>query len=260
MPVPFFADGGTKAAVRAVAEHLAENTFVFRTDVKSYYASIDHDILFTLCEQYITDARILALVWGYIHRTVYDGGYYQDIQRGIGLGCPLSPLMGALYLKQLDERMADTGLFYTRYMDDWVILAPTRWKLRAAIRVVNATLAELKVEQHPDKTFIGRIAKSFDFLGYHFSPAGLSVARQTVERFVARACQLYEHGPPGESALERLGAYVRRWWQWVRAGVPGDGLLKGLDSVLEEWGQVGRPEGVPEMSGGRSEGRRLLAA
>ena len=71
--------------------------------------------------------------------------------------------MGALYLKQLDERMADTGLFYTRYMDDWAILAPTRWKLRAAIRVVNATLAELKVEQHPDKTFIGRIAKSFDF-------------------------------------------------------------------------------------------------
>ncbi len=24
------------------------------------------------------------------------------------------------------------------------------------------------VEKHPDKTFIGRIEKSFDFLGYHF--------------------------------------------------------------------------------------------
>ena len=40
--------GGAKAAGRAVAEHLAENTFVFRTDVKSYYASIDHDLLFGL--------------------------------------------------------------------------------------------------------------------------------------------------------------------------------------------------------------------
>jgi hypothetical protein len=40
-----------------------------------------------------------------------------------------------------------------------VILAPSRWKLRAAIRLVNETLAELKVEQHPDKTFIGRVSR-----------------------------------------------------------------------------------------------------
>jgi hypothetical protein len=35
--------GGANAAVRFVHEHLATNTFVFRTDVKSYYASIGHD-------------------------------------------------------------------------------------------------------------------------------------------------------------------------------------------------------------------------
>jgi RNA-directed DNA polymerase len=40
--------GGAKAAVRFVHEHLADNTFVFRTDVKSDYASIDHDILLGL--------------------------------------------------------------------------------------------------------------------------------------------------------------------------------------------------------------------
>ena len=35
-------------------------------------------------------------------------------------------------------------------MDDWVVLAPNRWKLRAAIRLVNQTLAALKLQQHPD--------------------------------------------------------------------------------------------------------------
>ena len=34
--------GGAKAAVRQVHHHLATNRFVMRTDVKSYYASIDH--------------------------------------------------------------------------------------------------------------------------------------------------------------------------------------------------------------------------
>jgi hypothetical protein len=69
----------------------------------------------------------------------------------------LSPLLGALYLRALDERLERLGLFYVRFMDDWVVLAPTRWKLRKAIKLVNRNLAELKVEKHPDKTFIGRI-------------------------------------------------------------------------------------------------------
>jgi RNA-directed DNA polymerase len=89
--------------------------------------------------------------------------------------------MGALHLRALDERLEGLGLFYARFMDDWVAqsVAPIRWKLRKAIKRVNQTLAELKVEKHPDKTFIGRIERGFDFLGYHFSPGGLSLAPKT---------------------------------------------------------------------------------
>ena len=67
------------------------------------------------------------------------------------------PLLGALYLQALDRRLERLGLFYVRFMDDWIVLAPTRWKLRGAIKVVNRTLAELKLEKHPDKTTIGRV-------------------------------------------------------------------------------------------------------
>jgi hypothetical protein len=215
--------GGAKAAVRFVNEHLADNTFVFRTDVKSYYASIDHDILLGLLEQAVPDKRVLDLIRQYVRRTIYDGGLYEDVERGISLGCPLSPLMGAFYLKLLDERVEKTGLAYARFMDDWVILAPTRWKLRAAIRLVNETLAELHVEQHPDKTFIGRISRGFDFLGYAFTPAGLEVAPQTVKRCVQRVSQLYEQGVD----TIHIGAYVRRWQRWARSGLDRLGARLG---------------------------------
>ena len=136
--------------------------------------------------------------------------------------------MGALYLKPLDDRMAALGCVYVRYMDDWVVLASTRWKLRAAIRAVNQVMANLRVRQHPDKTIIGRIARGFDFLGYRFSAAGLAVARQTVERCAARMSQLYEQG----AAMSRIGDYVRRWARWVRAGLGGGvGSATGHD----EW-------------------------
>jgi hypothetical protein len=78
----------------------------------------------------------------------------------------------------LNERVEETGLAYARFMDDWVVLAPTRWKLRKAIRVANQTLAELHIEPHPDKTSIGRISRGFDFLGNAFNPAVLEVARR----------------------------------------------------------------------------------
>jgi len=114
--------------------------------------------------------------------------------------------------------MAAMGLFHARFMDDWVVLAPSRWKLRVAVRCVNQTLAELNVQQHPDKTIVGHISGGFGFLGYRFTAAGLlGVAMQTIQRCVERMNQLYEQG----ADCVRIGDYVRRWRQWVRSGLDG---------------------------------------
>jgi hypothetical protein len=217
-------NSGLKGAVSDVDKHLNEFEFVFRTDVKSYYASINHDILYNLVATYVDDPIVLDLVRQYLKRFVSDGGIYTDISLGISLGCPLSPLMGALYLKPLDDKMAEMGCFYVRYMDDWVVLAKTRWELRKAIKATNEVLNELKVVKHPDKTFIGRISRGFDFLGYRFAPQGLGVAQVTIQRFLDKIRQLYEQG----ATLCCIGEYVKRWWIWVRSGV----LLRGWNAVF----------------------------
>lgn len=209
-------NGGSKAAVREVIAKLPDNKFVFRTDVKSYYASISHDILFDQLKQHIDDLRLLDLLWQYMRRTVDDGGIYEDIEQGISLGCPLSPLMGALFLDVLDRRVEATGLFYVRFMDDWVILAPTRWSLRKAVRIVNETLDELRVQQHPDKTFIGKTSRGLSFLGYAYNEHGLvGIARPTRQKFNERLRQLYEQG----ASFARIGDYIRRWLIWVKSGL-----------------------------------------
>jgi len=105
-------------------------------------------------------------------------------------------------------------------MDDILVLAPTRWKLRQAVRVVNQVLATLGLAKHPAKTFIGRIANGFEFLGYHFRPDHLAVAHKTLEQFVVRMHRLYECEPGEPQGPSRLGAYVQRWWRWVHAGLP----------------------------------------
>ena len=211
--------GGAKAAVRQVWTGLAENRFVLRTDVKSYYASIDHLLLLDQLAEYVKDKRVLNLLGQYLRRTTERGGLFWDYEKGISLGCSLSQLMGALFLKCLDERMEKSGLFYVRFMDDILVLSPTRWKLKKAVKEVNQVLGSLNLEKHPDKTFIGRIERGFDFLGYHFGPDGLSVAAKTIENFIARAIRLYEQGPGKPSGSSRFGVYVRRWVGWAEAGL-----------------------------------------
>ena len=47
-----------------------------------------------------------------------------------------------------------------RFVDDILMLAPTRRRLRKAVKRVNAVLGCLRLEKHPDKTFIGRIERA----------------------------------------------------------------------------------------------------
>jgi hypothetical protein len=104
-------------------------------------------------------------------------------------------------------------------MDDILILAPTRWQLRGAVKVVNQTLGTLSLEKHPDKTFIGRIERGFDFLGYHFCPAGLAVAKQMIANFIEKASRLYEQERSTVSAAAALEMCVRRWLRWAEGGI-----------------------------------------
>jgi hypothetical protein len=87
--------GGAKYAVRAVRDHLAASRFVLRTDVKSYYASIDHLMLLDQLAVHIKDRRVLNLIGQYLRRTSERGGTFWDYEKGISLGGPLGPLSNA---------------------------------------------------------------------------------------------------------------------------------------------------------------------
>lgn len=58
----------------------------------------------------------------------------------------------------------------------------------------------------------------FDFLGYHISPDGLTLAEKTIENFFERAARLYKQ-KPGEENSSRLELYVRRFVRWSEVGL-----------------------------------------
>ena len=83
----------------------------------------------------------------------------------------------------------------------FLILTPTRWKLKKAIQVLNLTFNELKLEQHRGKTLIGRIERGFGFLGYFIKPDILSVFLKTTINFLEHIGRLHEQGQSTISAI-----------------------------------------------------------
>jgi len=112
-------------------------------------------------------------------------------------------LFGALYLKPLDDALDRAGCHFVRYMDDILILAPSRWRLRRAVRQLNQVLNRLGLDKHPDKTWIGPIDRGFDFLGYHHTRAGARPAHDSVQRYRDRLARLYDQG----ADERRIGRY-----------------------------------------------------
>ena len=127
---------------------------------------------------------------------------------------------------------------HVRFMDDWVVMTDSRHKLKAVVKTVNQVLNQLKVEKHPDKTYIGRIKDNgFKFLGYILRPEvkelkkvnevkkgqrkhkRLQPAPDTLKRCQDKLIRLYERG-----GQKSAGNYLKRWVSWVKGGVLRNGL------------------------------------
>jgi len=178
----------------------------------------------------------------FLRRSVEFGGTFEDCDRGISRGCALSPLLGAFYLGALDAELERQPVFATRTMDDILIVASNRHKRRRAVATVNRIFTGLGLCQHPDKTFIGRASRDFEFLGYRFGfdDAGevrLGLTKKTITNFRTKLSRLYEQGRKAgrdRRAVETRGEpYVRRRLGWVFGGLPSvsfDTILGGRRS------------------------------
>ncbi len=207
--------GGLKQAVRETQAYFAEHPahFVMKSDVKGYYAHISHLIINEQLRYCLPhEPELVRLIWLFMRRTTEFGGNYSDVERGLPLGGSISPLLGGLYLTPMDALFEhNKGIFYRRYMDDWIIIQEKRHSLRKSVKIVYDILDALGMQTHPDKTFIGKASKGVSFLGFSIRPTGLTVSDAALSRRDNKIAQLYERG----ASKRRIGLYLARWLGWA---------------------------------------------
>ena len=203
--------GGIHGSLKALRTSKPHYQKAFKSDIDSYYASINHDILLNQLKTF-SDCKILHdLFKQYLKRVEIRNGNYHTFEMGIPMGCSLSPLMGAIYLAPLDEQLKRFG-FYRRYMDDWIVLVNTRAQLRKVIKITHQILKTFKLRMHPKKTFIGCVEKGFAFLGIQWNRKP-KIASESHGKHQIKLALRYAQNASEKS----IGNYLKRWNSWCES-------------------------------------------
>ncbi|MEB5742701.1 reverse transcriptase domain-containing protein [Klebsiella aerogenes] len=213
----------------AEALNTGEYNFVYRTDIRGYYRHIRKAQVMHIVQHYVADPALRSLIRQYVYYSTEDSGEFYTPEHGICRGCALSPLIGAAVLYHADNHFtARKGIYYARYMDDFLFFTRSRHLLRKCIKDLYIFFDEGGFERHPGKTQIGRISHGFDWLGVWFGPEGPTIAPRATENHRTRRRQLYEqarHRKLSEAETdERVQAYEARWKIWA------DGMLKAAST------------------------------
>lgn len=245
------------AIITSVTAETRHYTWVCRTDIRGYYRNINKQTLIKQVRHHVTSPVLRDLVQQYVHYTVEDGGTFHTPEKGISRGCPLSPLMGALHLVDMDEHFSNQpNIHYARYMDDVIILAKTRWSLKKHTKRLMQWFGEYGFEAHPDKTQIGRTAKGFDWMGAWLTHAGVTdIAprakanhREKVRRLYEQLARLpkWKRKSAAPEVHARVSTYRKRWNIWAGAllGFAAHGCLAADGPLLVMGGGPLTPTGT----------------
>ncbi len=156
-----------------------KTVWVLKLDIKKFFASIDHEVLIDMLNEYIPDKDILWLLKQIII----------SFKPGLPLGNLTSQLFVNIYMNKFDHFVKHMlkARYYIRYADDFVILSQNRLGLMNYLITIQEFLEnELKLKVHPDKIILKTFASGIDFLGWVNFPKHRVLRTSTKWRLVKR--------------------------------------------------------------------------
>ena len=217
-----------------------ENTkYCLQFDIKSYYPSVNHDILLDRIRRKIKCEDTLWLLEDVI-RSVDD-------DKGIPIGNYLSQYFANVYLDGLDHWLKQQKhvRYYIRYNDDGVILHSSKAFLHGLWREIEQYLDErLKLCLNPKTQVYPVDTRDIDFLGYRTFRSYRLLRKSSAKRFKRKVRHIVDNseGLRPQHIVSSIMSYIG-WLQYAncynllkKCVLTNQPLLNVLRGCCEELG------------------------
>lgn len=221
-----------KEAAKLAHKYSNNYKWVVDVDLKSYFDTIDHDILMDLLRKRVRDARILYLIKEWLKAGILENGNVTKPERGTPQGGVLSPLLSNIYLNEIDKLWHDNpSVKLVRFADDMVFLCKSKVQAEFVLCKLRSQLKKLKLTLNEEKTKIRHVQESFDFVGFTYREAfstkwqRLVVVKYPRAKSMKKICdnikQTLKEMPNGTALREvirTVNPKLRGWAEYFKIG------------------------------------------
>lgn len=188
--------------------------WVYDVDLKNFFGSLNQEWVERFLKHRVGDQRIITLIRRWLKAGVMEDGRHLPTESGTAQGGPISVLISNIYLHYVLDLWIEKVvrpkmrgyIYYTRYLDDFVLCFQYRSDAHRFRNVLSKRLEKFSLSLEPSKTKLlefGRYAetgkdsrkkgKTFNFLGFTFyctknRKGGFKVGMKTEKSRLHRAC------------------------------------------------------------------------
>ena len=225
----------TEDAINKVEEYKEQGyNWVLDADVKSYFDTIDHEILMELIAEHISDGWVLDIIRSWLTIGVMTEEGRKETTEGTPQGGVVSPLLANIYLHYFDKRMTRRGYKLVRFADDFIIMAKSKEKAERALEVTRQIIEnELNLKLHPRKTVITNFYDGFKFLEFRFHHCEYKTPKEgTVNSFKDKVRKITRRKRPLKvtAVIAELNLVITGWGHSFKLG-----NVKTLYRKLDKW-------------------------
>ncbi len=190
---------------------------LFRTDIHAFDSSMDRDeMLRQIDELFAFDDKLRSFLKRYIAFSDYEeGGVIHHDGPAQYTGLPLAGFLENIYLRELDNAIAEQADFYARCSDDILIGSFSAEKIANLACMTKDLLSQKKLSVSETKTFFINGGEPFVFLGWKiekgkidFSDDYLRALKRSVSGYARHLLRLNKKGYSLRSVVKLANRFI----------------------------------------------------
>ena len=206
-----FAVSRVSSFLRKCTKDYTEGCYILKMDIKGFFMHLSRDRIYKLVEDIIDNyyKGDYSCILKYLLNVIIYSDITKDVKfmspesdwdlipkekslfgnsNGLPIGNICSQLFANFYLNDLDHLIKSREKYYSRYVDDMVVIGDDYEHLQETLQLVNEYLPSIGLRLNPKKTFIKYSKSGITYLGVTIKPFYNVLSKSRINRMYYTSC------------------------------------------------------------------------